>query len=385
MSGVTLDRSLARVGIVSLGGTWNMVSNDKTGEFEPQVLSRGFDLAKVFPELSAICRPEVHELAAIDSTNIVPEVWGKTAAFLEGNREKYDGFVVLQGTDTLAYSAAGLAFALQGFCKPVMLTGAQLPRGVPGSDARANVVNACRLAAMRKTGPVSRDHIPALAEVAVVFGTRIIRATRCRKYSEFDIEAFDTVNTPLLGRIGLKIRLSSSMVLRQKVTTSPNFKAAAKFAPGIVTMHLYPGMTSDVLDRVGQNAAGVVLAAFGAGNVPSIPDDPHSLVPAIQSFTGRQIPVVVTTQCVVGRAEHNAYQAGGAAARAGAIIANDLTPECAAVKLSWLLANEDRWPAQAKRALRGGPGRMGAIRTAMLTDLVGEVTSNRELKGLFGS
>lgn len=373
------DTTLPKIRIIGLGGTWCSTQIDAENGSEGrgnQVLGASFNIKKKFPAITDFCMPDWHEAMAVDSSNLAISDWTHLAKLLSEERDDYDGFVIMQGTDTLAFTAIALSFALRGFAKPIVLSGSQVPLDKSGTDAVTNLVNATRVASL--TSPRDGKMKSQLREVAVVFGSRIIRASRCRKFSERDYEAFDSVNTPAIGTIGTDIWMNEGLLLEP----DSSFKPAPKFAEGVVLHHVYPSMKPETLEAVGLRSRGVVLAAFGAGNIPCQSDNagnPYALEPAIRALADKDIPVVITTQCVTGQAEPGTYRSGTAAQDAGAIIANDLTPEAAYVKLSWLLANDDAWPSISKRALRGGPGFLGAIRHAMLMNFVGEIEQNSKL------
>lgn len=391
-SKVASGDSKPRILVLSTGGTWCMrrKASAQRSPFEEvkvaETLGDEFDFLGQFPLVGVFSSPTFRELRAIDSSNMGPHDWEDMARCIETCHDDYDGFVVMQGTDTLSFTAAALAFALQGLGKPVVVSGAQLEMDAPGSDAALNVVNACRVASLRVRK--GRQGVPVVQEVVVVFGSRIIRATRCRKYSECDLEAFDTVNVPLVGRIRTAIRIDPAMLLNTVAFTGAGrFRAASQFDGRVALLHVYPGMDPTILPKIGSDCSGVVLAAFGAGNIPCSTEtfrNEYSLQPSIEALVERDTPVVITTQCVTGQAEVGLYETGSAAKTAGAIIVNDMTPEAAFVKLSWLLANQQCWPRKAKQAARGGPGFIGAVRTAMLNNLTGEITENPELYGLLG-
>lgn len=373
--------------VISLGGTWCM-KKKKVGEQEvkaPESLGSTFPFTQHFPEVLLFCKPDFRELAALDSSNMTPEHWEKLSAFLEDNWTDHDGFVVLMGTDTMAFAASALSFAIRYPDKPVVFSGAQLEMDAPGSDAHTNVVNTLRVACIRYR---QDSKTTALRNVVVVFGSRIMLGTRVRKYSERDIEAFRSVNTPDVGRIRLDISLNSSM----KNSLSPKSAQlrqpvfSRKFDRNVSLLYLYPGISPDVVHKVGKSSSGLILACFGAGNIPSSTEsfnNPYSLEQPIRDLVAEGVPVCVTTQCVVGQAEMGMYETGSAARQAGAIILNDMTPETAFVKLSWILANESEWPKTALRAKRGGPGTIVAIRNAMIKDYCGEITENYLIKGNF--
>lgn len=311
-------------------------------------LGSDFDFGAEFPQVPRFCEVEFEELAALDSSNLTPRHWTRLAAHVRERGPRFDGVVILQGTDTLAYTAAAMAFALRGLGRPVVLSGAQVAKGALGSDAGNNVVNACRVAALRddRGGP-------ALARVAVVFGTRIIEGARSRKVSENDFEAFASINAPLLGTIRREIELSP--LATQKLKARLSMDEPIAFDEDVALLQLYPGMRPAILDEVASRASGLVLAAFGAGNVPSSTegfDNPLSLEPAIRRAVERGVPVVVTTQCPHGLAEPGLYETGTRARAAGAIVANDMTTEAALVKLSWLLGRGTRALPALERAMR---------------------------------
>lgn len=184
---------------------------------------------------------------------------------------------------------------------------------------------------------------------------------------------------PLLGRIGLEIRISPFIRLAhlQKHDTL-GFQPASEFSKNVALLHVYPGMDPEFLTCVGRRSSAVVLAAFGAGNIPCATDserNPFGLQSALDVLYSAGIPVAITTQCNSGQADPGRYEAGEAARRAGAIICNDMSSETAFVKLSWLLPNEDRWPAAAQAARQQGP-RLEAVRIAMMKDLAGEIGRN---------
>jgi L-asparaginase len=371
---------LPKILVTSLGGTWCMEKKIVNGQEikVPQTLGLSFSFAEQFPDVLKFCKPDFFELAALDSSNMTPEHWELLVKFLESKWESYDGFVILMGTDTMAFAASAVSFAIQNSNKPVVFSGAQLELDALGSDARTNVVNAMRVACLKNRIDQSTT---AVRGVVVVFGTRIILGTRTRKYSEWDIEAFRSVNAPDVGRIRLDISLDPNMtetfLHKSERRQTPVF--GSRFDRKVSLLYLYPGISPDVVYHVGRLSSGLILACFGAGNIPSSArsfENSCSLEVPIRELIAGGVPVGVTTQCVVGQAEMGMYETGSAARKAGAIILNDMTLESAFVKLSWILANESQWPKAALRAKRGGPGRIVAIRNAMITDYCGEITEN---------
>jgi L-asparaginase len=264
----------------------------------------------------------VLSLANVDSSNLTPDLWITIGRAIYQKMQSYDGFVVTHGTDTLCYTSAALSFILQELNKPVVVTGAQVPLEEIGSDGRANLINAVRVA------------ISDLSEVVVVFGSLIIRGTRAKKTSVFDMQAFVSVNEVPLGTIGLTIKFSS--FARSRTRKKPLLRAFLN--ENVAMLPIYPGLKPEVLDFLADNHAGIVLEGYGAGNIPN---EKYSLIPAIKKATDRNVPVVVCTQCIVGSTEMELYQVGRAALDAGAIPAMDMTPETTMVKLMWVLGQTD--------------------------------------------
>ena len=270
------------------------------------------------PELRTIAEIDVLSLANIDSSNLQPHFWISVAKGIYDRFDSYDGFVVTHGTDTLSYTSGILSFMLQELGKPVVITGSQVPLDDIGSDGRANLINAFRVATTNISG------------VLVVFGSLVIRGTRAKKTSAFDLQAFTSANAPPIGSIGLSIKFENDIQerSRKKCLFQPFLQ------PDVAMVPVYPGIKPEVLSYLASNHHGVVLEGYGPGNIPT---DEKSLVPAIMEATSRNVPVVVCTQCLVGSTEMEVYQVGRAALNAGAIPAMDMTPETTLVKLMWVL------------------------------------------------
>jgi L-asparaginase len=304
-----------RILIVTTGGTISML-RDERGALSP--CEQAGPLLEAVPELSSIASIELLPLANIDSSNIQPGLWVDIARAVYTRMKEFDGFVVTHGTDTLSYTSAALAFMLQELPKPVVLTGAQVPLDDVGTDGRCNLINAVRVAAVD------------LAEVCVVFGAQIIRGTRAKKTSAFDLQAVTSVKSVPLGNIGLFIHFNARVRTRgaRKALLQP-------FLNDNVTMTTtYPGFKPEILDYLAATHDGIVLEGFGAGNIPT---ETNSLVPAIRKASEKGVPVVVCTPCIIGSTQMELYQVGRAALEAGAIPAMDMTPETTLVKLMWIL------------------------------------------------
>jgi len=310
-----MPTSLPRILVLTTGGTISMV-RDGDGSLVPRSTAGDF-LAEV-PELGRIAELDVLEVANIDSADLTPSLWVELAKAIYDRLEHYDGFVVAHGTDTLVYTAAALSFMLQELPKPVVITGAQVPLSDLGSDGRANLVSAVRVA--------TAD----LAEVVVAFGTLVIRGTRAKKVSAFDLQAFQSANVPPVGTLGLTLKLSP--------TARPRARRKALYQPflesRVAMLPVYPGLSPDLVRHAAATHRGLVLEGYGLGTIPT---GPNSIVPAINEATAGGVTVVVCTQCFVGSTEMELYKVGRAALSAGALPALDMTPEATLVKLMWVL------------------------------------------------
>ncbi len=303
-----------RILLVTTGGTITMLRNDE-GSLYP-CSDAGSLLGKV-PELGRLAQVDVLPLAHVDSSNVQPGLWLDLAKAIYDRMGEYDGFVITHGTDTLSYTAAALSFMLQHLPKPVVLTGSQVPLEEIGSDGRVNLINAFRVA------------ISDLADVCVVFGSFVIKGTRAKKTSVFDLQAFTSVNSPPLGTIGLSLKFEN---VQGRSRRKPLF--CPTLQPDVALLPVYPGLKPAVLAYLSSTHAGIVLEGYGSGNIPT---EDNSLIPVITEAASKGVPVVVCTQCLLGSTEMELYQVGRAALKAGAIPAMDMMPETALVKLMWVL------------------------------------------------
>lgn len=299
------------------------------------------EILSLVPELEAVGELVPVQLFNLDSAEMQPEDWLAIAAEIEARYEDFDGFVVVHGTDTMTYTACALSFLIQNLGKPVVLTGSQLPlSSVLGSDARNNLIRAVRFAAMD------------FAEVAIFFGTRLLRGNRSRKFSGEDIEAFHSFREEPLGTAGLELRLHRDR--RRRHGGRPAF--FRRIDPRVFLVKAFPGLEPEILETLASRGLrGLVLEAYGTGNLPV---QRRSLLSPIASLARQGIPVVVVTQCERGSVEER-YPSAAALARAGAILAHDITPEAALVKLMWLLAEESGLENVRRRMLENVAGELG--------------------------
>ncbi len=264
----------------------------------------------------------LHEFQPLlDSSDMVPADWLRIARAIEEHYEDVDGFVVLHGTDTLAYTASALSFMLEGLGKPVILTGSQVPLAELRSDARENLVASALLAA--------RDD---LHEVCVFFGGRLFRGNRVTKVSASGFDAFDSPNEAPLAEVGVDI------VIGPASPRAPDGSAVRVHDladVSVAAVRLFPGIGASLLRAVlDRPVQGVVLETYGAGNAPA---RDGALVGVIAEATARGVVVINCTQCLRGRVDMGGYATGSALARAGVVSGADMTPEAALTKLIWLL------------------------------------------------
>lgn len=281
-------------------------------------------------------------LPPIDSSDIRTVDWLMMAAILEREYTRYDGFVILHGTDTMAYSASALSFLCENLGKPVVFTGSQTPLFHDRTDGRLNLIHALRLAGHRATG------LPLLPEVVICFGKRVVRGNRARKMSTTDSDAFDSPNFRPLGAIETDVFLDTTL-LRPPPTDS--FFVHKAMSTRVVDVTIVPGMPASVLEAIlsGPEIEGALLRTFGSGNFPSDP----ALLAAIARAADAGKVLVNVTQCPRGRVNMEQYEAGRALVERGVISASDMTPEAAYTKLAWLLATDTHLPSAMRQNLRG--------------------------------
>jgi L-asparaginase len=333
-----------RVYIAYTGGTIGMKRTRAGYRPEPGYLQKQM---AAMPELrnSSIPTFTIHEYAPLlDSSNMTPRHWVEIARDIAENYRRYDGFVVLHGTDTMAYTASALPFMLRGLGKPVIITGSQIPLCEVRNDARENLITSLLIAA--------GYDIP---EVCLYFGGKLLRGCRAVKVSADGFAAFDSPNIPPLGTAGIDIEINWELVrkgsrkkLRLEEFAAPVVVSALRLFPGIS-----PGLVRNVLRPPLQ---GLVLEAYGVGNGP---DHDAEFIDAIAAATSRGVVIVDCTQCLEGTVDLGEYATGSALARAGVISGYDMTAEAALTKLYYLFSRGYA-PARVKRE--------------MLRDLRGEMT-----------
>ena len=341
MLAITLGR-VVRLLLIHTGGTLMMRGGNPT-PLAPDVYTQ--DLLAELPILRKIAEIETRILFNLDSSNMQPHHWVELAATLHRERASYDGFVVVHGTDTMAYTASALAFLLPGLDRCVALTGSQKPLVDVRSDARTNLVDACHLAALR------------IPEVGIAFGSRFLRGCRSSKLDAWSMSAFGSPSCAPLAELGISVRLAPHIL-----PSRPPEPFDPRIEPRVLGVRIYPGLDPMLLHgALATDVRGVVLEGFGAGNVPHLAG---SLIPVIEAARARDVPVVIVSQTPRGAVDLTAYEGGAAAGRAGAIGAGDMNSEAALTKLRITIG----------RAEGGEGGRIRAVREAFAVARAGEMS-----------
>jgi L-asparaginase len=290
------------------------------------------------PELRHPSMPTVtvHEYnPLLDSANMTPAEWVKIARDIARNYAKYDGFVVLHGTDTMAYTASALPFMLRNLGKPVIITGSQIPLCEIRNDARENLITSLLIAA--------RYPVP---EVCLYFGGKLLRGCRSVKVSANGFAAFDSPNVPPVGVVG------SDIAIQELVRTPRSGRLKVEeFDTAVVVsaLRLFPGISPDLVRNVLRPPLkGLVLEAYGVGNGP---DKDKAFLDALEEATRRGVVIVDCTQCLEGTVDLHEYAAGTALARAGVISGFDMTTEAALAKLYYLFSRGYS-PSRVKREMQ---------------------------------
>ena len=321
---------MSSVLIIYTGGTIGMMENPQTGALEPVDFKL---LDKHIPEVGQFDFDIAFQSfdKPMDSSDISPADWVTMVDIIEEHYNAHDGFVILHGTDTLAYTASALSYMLQNLRKPVILTGAQLPIGKLRTDGKENLVTSIEIAAARTS-----KGDPVIQEVAICFEDRLLRGNRSHKHSTEDFEAFQSYNYPNLANIGMHIQYNKNALLR--APGDLNFRVRREVDSSVALITVHPGMSQAYVQALlDSNVRAVIVEAYGSGN--SSKSD--WLREGLNRFTQQGGILVCVTQCQNGFVELGRYKASATLVEAGAVSAGDMTTEAVLTKLMCLLGRSE--------------------------------------------
>ncbi len=329
---------MKRILLISTGGTIACTASE--AGLAPTLSAE--DIIGFVPSLRHDYEIEAKTIFSLDSSNIQPEEWQQIAREVAVNLERFDGVVILHGTDTMAYTASMLSFMLHAPGKPVILTGSQLPVTAPDTDAKANLYHAFLTAASGLRG------------IFVVFDGKIIHGTRVAKVRTVSMDAFESINSSLAGRIlGGRVAADPAALARRG---NGRFVFDDRIDPNVCLIKMIPGTRPELFDSIRSlGYRGVVIEGFGLGGVHFVR---RNILEKIPDLIGAGIAVMLTTQCPFEVSDLGIYEVGEKALRAGIIPGYDMTSEAAVTKLMWVLGHAEK---------------MEKIKRMMMTDLCGEI------------
>lgn len=333
---MTQNREKSSILLVYTGGTIGMKEDPSIQALRP------FDFSQILAEV-----PELRKFAykidsytfspIIDSSDVDPSNWITLVSIIEEHYDEYDGFVVLHGTDTMAYSASALSFLIEDLTKPIIFTGSQLPIGVPRTDGKENLISAVEIAAAK-----DGDGHAAVPEVCIYFDNLLMRGNRTTKINSANFRAFRSENCPPLAEAGISIRYNTALIRKPADwSCRPKFHKSLDTRVSILKIH--PGITPQVAQSVlcGEGSRAVILETYGAGNAPSR----GWFLDIVKEVAASGKILMNVTQCIAGSVNMDIYATGKCLKEAGVISGYDSTTESALGKLFYLMgvfqANQD--------------------------------------------
>lgn len=314
-----------KVLIIYTGGTIGMEKDYETNSL------RAFDFNHIFnkiPEMNLLeCEVSVHQFSEpLDSSDVGPEEWKEIAQLIEKNYHSFDGFLILHGTDTMAYTASALSFMLKNLRKPVILTGSQLPIGDLRTDAKENLLTSLYYASLYQNDEA------VVQEIALYFEYKLLRGNRCLKYSAENFDAFISPNYPILGESGVHLKVEEAMLYR--TTHQEDFSVDLHLNDSILLWRIFPGINLESLPKIPKIKV-LILQVFGSGTIFSNKKTEEVL----QKIRNNGTEIVVISQCVSGGISIGKYNNSNIFKKIGAISGHDITAESALAKAMHLIDN----------------------------------------------
>ena len=325
--------------IIYTGGTLGMVE-DESGALVP------LDFAHILQHIPSLktlkLRLNVISFKVpFDSSDVTPEHWVDIAEIIHKHYHDFDGFVVLHGTDTMAYTASALSFMLQGLTKPVVFTGAQLPISAPRSDGRENLITSLEIAVAQENGK------PVVPEVTIFFDYMLLRGNRARKVESMFFDAFESENYPPLAEAGITITYRKD-IIHDPFRDNVEFSLHKEFTNKVAVLRIFPGMSEDYVRSVinSPGLKGLVIETFGSGNAPTVSWFYQLLEDAVRN----EVVIINVSQCTGGRVIQGRYHTSQKLKDIGILSGKDITTEAALTKMM-LLLGENQDINQIKKAL----------------------------------
>jgi len=333
--------------LVYTGGTIGMKADPVDGTLKP------FDFSGILEEV-----PELRKFALkidaytfnplIDSSDVEPALWQSLARLIRDRYDDYDGFVILHGTDTMAYSASALSFMLENLGKPVIFTGSQLPIGEPRTDGKENLISAVEIATAKDA-----EGRPMVPEVCICFNSQLLRGNRSIKVNATGFDAFKSPNYPLLATAGISIKYNNSFI-HNDYDRRKGLTIHTDLDTRVSVLKLHPGITEQAVRDIllGDGSRAVILETYGSGNAPCRP----WFLALVREAASRGKILLNVTQCLSGDVDMDIYATGRALKDAGVICGHDITTESALGKLFYLMggnAENDKVKTLLEKNLKG--------------------------------
>lgn len=324
----TIMKEKSSILLIYTGGTIGMKVDPNIQALKP------FDFSQILAEV-----PELTKFAyridsytfdpLIDSSDVEPSLWTSLAGIIESQYDSYDGFVILHGTDTMAYSASVLSFMIEGLTKPVIFTGSQLPIGVPRTDGKENLISAVEIAAAK-----DKNGHALVPEVCIYFDNMLMRGNRARKINSDNFRAFRSDNLPPLAEVGINIKYNTQLIRKpDSWDLKPTFHKHLDTRVSILKMH--PGITPDVVKHIlcSPETRAVIMETYGAGNAPS----KEWFINIVKEAAAMGKILMNVTQCIAGSVNMDIYATGKSLKETGVVNGYDSTAESALGKLFYLM------------------------------------------------